>query len=390
MKAAIILVLCVSVSYGLQRIPLHKVKTIRRTLAEAGTTLEDVAQYNSKFQQYASLGDPIKLTDYMDAQYYGEIQIGTPPQIFNVVFDTGSSNLWIPSSKCPIYDVACLLHRRYDGSKSSTYKQNGTKFEIQYGSGSMSGFLSEDIVTIGNYAIKGQVFAEATHEPGLAFIAAKFDGILGMGYPQISVDNVVPVFDNLFKQKLVDQDVFSFYLDRDPSARVGGELIIGGSDPKYYTGNFTYVPVTKQGYWQFKMDGIGVGGKTSSFCKGGCNAIADTGTSLIAGPTSEIKALNEMIGAIPLIEGEAMVPCDKVPSLPAITFTLNSHNFTLQGKDYVLQVSEGGQTVCLSGFLGLDVPAPMGPLWILGDVFIGRYYTEFDRAHNRVGFANAV
>jgi saccharopepsin len=129
------------------------------------------------------------------------VGIGTPPQEFKVVLDTGSSNLWVPSSKCT--SIACFLHSKYDSSTSSTFKQNGSSFEIRYGSGSLSGFVSSDTLNFAGMDIKNQLFAEATEEPGLAFAFGRFDGILGLGYDTISVNHITPPFYELINQKVL-------------------------------------------------------------------------------------------------------------------------------------------------------------------------------------------
>ncbi|XP_078093496.1 cathepsin D-like [Mustelus asterias] len=382
-------------SDALIRIPLTKFRSIRRTLAESAGSFEELIatgqRRTDKYTGWAASGaeTPEILTNYLDAQYYGKIGLGTPPQMFTVVFDTGSSNLWVPSSHCSFFDIACWLHNKYRADDSSTYVKNGTAFAIRYGSGSLTGYLSQDTLTIGDMVTPKQVFGEAVHQPGIVFIAAKFDGILGMAYPSISVDGVLPVFDNMMEHKELKKSIFSFYLNRNVSTQPGGELLLGGVDPKYYTGDFHYVNVTRQAYWQIQADEVSVGSQLT-LCKGGCQAIVDTGTSLIVGPVEEIRALQKAIGALPLIHGEYWIDCKKIPTLPVISFKLGGKEFSLTGEQYVMQVTSFGRTMCLSGFLGMDIPPPAGPLWILGDVFIGPYYTVFDRASNQVGFANAV
>ncbi|XP_056639535.1 lysosomal aspartic protease-like [Diorhabda sublineata] len=381
----LLLVIVAAASSELHRIPLKKIDTARNLIKKIG--LSKLKQGLLNKYGKVNEGSHVILTNYLDAQYYGEISIGTPPQTFNVIFDTGSSNLWVPSSKCNILNIACQLHSKYNSEKSSTYKENGTNFEIRYGSGSLSGFVSSDNVQVGDIQVTNQLFAEAMEEPGLAFVAGQFDGILGMGYPTISVNGITPVFNTMVEQNVVDQPIFSFYLNRDAYGLVGGELVLGGSDPNYYKGNFTYLPVSRQAYWQVEMDSINIGSET--FCSGGCHAIVDTGTSLITGPTEEIEKLQKLVGTAFNINGEAVIDCSKLSSMPDIDFVLGGYTFTLTPEEYVIKEESLLIDTCILGFMGLDVNID-GPLWILGDVFIGKYYSEFDMGNNRVGLAEAV
>jgi cathepsin D len=370
--------LSASVPNGALRIPLYKVdKTARQAGLEAGI----VAAPSRRVVEAG--GDSEPLHDYQDAQYYGPISLGTPEQTFNVIFDTGSSNLWVPSKKCSAF--SCLLHKKYDSSASSSYVSNGTSFNITYGSGGVSGFVSADTLNVAGLVVKDQSFAEITQQSGLSFALGKFDGIFGLGFDTISVNHIVPPFYNLVNQKTLPKNVFAVWLSKDPNAQTGGELIFGGVDSDHYTGDFTYTKITKKGYWQFQIDDIQVSG--NSFCSGSCIGIADTGTSLLAGPTAAAKSLNEKIGATPIMSGEYSVDCSKLDSMPNLDIQISGKTFTLTPNDYVLKVSQLGQTQCISGISGIDVP--MGPLWILGDVFLSTYYTVFDFDNAQLGFATS-
>jgi len=435
----------------------------------------------------------VSLKNYMDAQYFGEIGIGTPSQKFTVIFDTGSSNLWVPSKKCYL-SIACFFHSKYKSSQSSTYVKNGKSAEIHYGTGAISGYFSQDHVKLGDLVVENQEFIEATREPSLTFVAAKFDGILGLGFKEISVGKAVPVWYNMVEQGLISDPVFSFWLNRNADEEVGGEIVFGGVDPDHFKGEHTYVPVTHKGYWQFDMDEVLVGGESTGFCSGGCSAIADSGTSLLAGPTTVVAQINHAIGAsgvvsqecktvvaqygkqilemllletrpqkicsqiglcafdgtrgvsmgiesvvdknvdkssgglkdatctacemavvwmqnqlkqnqteerildyanqlcerLPSPMGESAVDCGSLSTMPTISFTIGGKTFDLAPEQYILQVGEGAAAQCISGFIALDVPPPLGPLWILGDIFMGQYHTVFDYGNMQVGFAEAA
>uniref|UniRef100_A0A7N0TMY7 Peptidase A1 domain-containing protein n=1 Tax=Kalanchoe fedtschenkoi TaxID=63787 RepID=A0A7N0TMY7_KALFE len=525
---------------GLVRVRLKKVKhdpTDMRAariqaLADQPPLKSTSGEYEHSLRRAAD-PDAVQLRNFMNAQYYGEIGIGTPPQNFTVIFDTGSANLWVPSSLC-FFSLPCYFHRRYSSGRSSTYRRNGTLASIRYGSGAVSGFFSNDNVRIGNLVVINQQFIEATVEQSLTFLVARFDGILGLGFREISVGSAIPVWYNMVSQGLVREAVFSFWLNRNAAEEQGGQLVFGGVDPRHFRGKHTYVPVTKKGYWQvsvslshlsdplnqrfssvfpdirsmflrrqFEMGDVLIQGRPIGDCDRGCQAIADSGTSLVTGPTAAINKINRAIGARVIADPECVsvvsqhgqailkllsadvnsnpfqkitdiftirnnlinrvfqavaepknicaqvglcpsdgirardyslvakcsscrmtvawlqslhrqnqtqtdilnnvtelcvqmpnqigyVNCNRISSLPIISFTIASQIFHLSASEYILKLGSGAAARCISGFTALDVPPPRGPIWILGDIFMARYHTIFDFQRLRVGFADAA
>jgi cathepsin D len=372
---------------------MYKVKQDGRFMGKSRLVREYLMQKYVPGHKFDNFGYSEGLSDYLNAQYYGPITIGTPPQNFKILFDTGSSNLWVPCKGCSFTDIACDLHNKFDCHSSTTCNQTNMDFQIQYGSGSMRGHVDYDVVCFGDPSSKfctnqWQGFACATEEPGLAFVAAKFDGILGMGFDTISVDHLMQPMDQIFANSAIcSQPIFSFWLNRDTSGAHGGEMTLCDMDPNHYTGQIAWQPVTRQDYWRFNMDSLSIG--STSFASN-ISAIADTGTSLLAGPTAAVRQIQQMIGASEIINGEYMVDCSKVASLPNIVITLGGQQFVLTGKDYILEIDQLFEKICLSGFIGIDIPPPNGPLWILGDIFIGKFYTVFDAGNKRVGFAQST
>ncbi|KAL6459960.1 hypothetical protein MHYP_G00317190 [Metynnis hypsauchen] len=399
MKRILLLLLCcLCFVRSLVRIPLTKKPSLRSHL-RASDQLEDFLkdhQVDVFSRRYSQCYPPTlvslkpgktaeRLYNFMDAQYFGLISLGTPGQNFTVVFDTGSADLWVPSFYC--VSPACASHHKFKAFESSTYIRDGRVFGIHYGSGHLLGVLAKDLLKVGSLTVENQEFGESVYEPGMSFVMTKFDGVLGLSYPTLSEELGPPVFDNLINQNKVEKPIFSFYLNNSPGK--DGELLLGGVDEDLFVRPISWSPVTVKGYWQIKMDAVKVQG-TTSFCRGdanSCQAVVDTGTSLIAGPTMDILILQQLIGATPTPFGEFLVDCARISSLPVISFVINGVEYSLTGETYVKKDVIGDRVVCLTGFQAIDITSLFGPMWVLGDVFLAQVYSVFDRGQDRVGFA---
>jgi len=324
------------------------------------------------------------------SEYYGQVIVGSPPQAFLVVFDTGSGNLLLPSKECT--DEACVGHKRYDARLSVTSLQiayadqptkpveaDGTRdiVTITFGTGEMSGVYVRDNVCLGrgNVCCKAN-FIAATDESDEPFSLVPFDGILGLSLPQMAEGDSFAVLDRLVEAGVLKESLFSVFFGNDGEE---SEITFGSYQKEHMATELFWAPVTQPGYWQVKMDDVVLANERQGICTGEtkCQVAVDTGTSLLAGPSDVVDRLIEKL--------QVADDCSNLKTLPDLGFIVGDHILNLAPEDYVAQTVDS----CSLGLMSLDIPPPKGPLFIFGDPFLRKYYTVYDRERVRVGFALA-
>ncbi|XP_027017862.1 gastricsin isoform X2 [Tachysurus fulvidraco] len=386
MKGLIILIACLMLSEAMIKVPLKKGKSIRQRLLEKGIHLPYTDPALKYMRPEVLATTTIDSLTYADSYYFGVISVGTPPQSFEVLFDTGSSNLWVNSVYCSTQ--ACTAQTQFNPQQSSTFQSTSTTFYLPYGAGALNGVFGYDTVTLAGIQVPNQEIGLSTNEPSQPFLSAPFDGILGLAYPSLAVGNAMPLVDNMIQQGLLEQNLFGIYLS--PAGGSGSEVAFGAVDTNMYQGQIYWTPVTSETYWQIGIQEVQISGQQTGWCSqyGGCQAIVDTGTPSLTAPSSFLSSLMQSIGAQQDSYGQYAVDCSQVSNLPTLTFTISGVNFPL-GPSYYVQETQSGY--CTIDITPTYLPSQNSqPLWIFGDVFLRAYYSAYDRGNNQVGFAQVA
>jgi hypothetical protein len=307
-----------------------------------------------------------------------------------VVFDTGSTNLWISSDLCK--DGPCRMEGRHifnhSASATFSYPESMLQLTVQFGTGKIMGPQARDDFHIGPFPVYNQTFAMIETEDGNVFRDVAFEGIVGLAFPEMSANGVMPFFDSVIKQNaLKGRNEFAFYFSKDKPT--DNAIFWGGVDPTFYNGKLEYFPVVDPYYWSLKLMSFKIGNKqllgaedryqgngTRKARKwNGPVAIVDTGTTYFTAESSKFQEVMEMI---PPSRCGDITP----ESHPPMTITLESssgqaRDFTLSNKQYM--TSKGDGTRCSPAFMKIDLPTEHGPGMVLGEVFLRTFFAVFDR-----------
>uniref|UniRef100_A0A452G6Z8 Peptidase A1 domain-containing protein n=1 Tax=Capra hircus TaxID=9925 RepID=A0A452G6Z8_CAPHI len=328
-------------------IPLGRMKTMRNALSGRNMLKNFLKERAYRLSQISSRGSNLTthpLRNIMDMLYIGNITTETQPQEFHVVFDTGSSDLWVPSVFCQ--SLACARKVMFRHLYSSTFRPTQKIFSIKYITGRVKGLLVYNTVRIGDLVSTDQQFAISLEKSGIEGI--HFDGVLSLKYPKISFTGALPSFDNLMNEGAISEPIFAFYLSKDKWE--GSAVMFGGVDHRYYKGELNWVPFIQAGDWI---------------------ALVDTRTKLI--------------GAMPWVS-KHYISCSVVNSLPSFMFTVNIRPHTDLCVSLISQDSRGH---CYTAFKE-NTMRTSRETWILGDIFLRLYFSVFDRGNDRIVLAGAV
>jgi len=317
-------------------------------------------------------------------EYWGKIYVGTPAKEFSVIFDTGSGNLILPSNKC--HSQPCNSHEKYIPQHSTTslrVGKKGTSLEddsyqkkeatIKFGTGKIHGQFYKDEICLGKgSACMKANFIGTDYESTMPFDQCSFDGIMGLGFKDLSMGKGFNMFDDIVGQSTLPSNKFSVFLNDDGS---GSEISFGGFKKSQVASEVLWAKVTRPSYWQIAIEDVTLDNVKSGICSG-CSVAVDTGTSLLAGPSDVVERLGEKL--------DLKDDCSNMDKMPLLGFVVGDKVLNLLPEDYI-DKAKG----CSLSLMTLDVPPPKGPLFIFGDPFLRRFLTVYDRDGPRVGFAVA-
>lgn len=325
------------------------------------------------------------------SEYFGTVTIGSPPQEFHVLFDTGSGNLLVPSTTCDGH--ACTKHQRLNTSRSTTslsiafankpdtpVGDDGDQdvLNLVYGTGEATGVIVQDRVCVEKTCARANIVS-AIEESDSPFADAPFDGIFGLGLAELSEAPAFNLLDCMVRDKAIKTGMFSVFLGATDEEE--SEVLFGSYRADHMADKLFWVPVMRSsGFWQVPLDAITIHGRHLG--SDNASAILDTGTSLLAGPPDVVNALLDQLNVAS--------NCSNFASLPDIAFVVANHTLSLSPQDYVdREVGEHGNE-CTVPLMTQDTKPGEGPVWILGDPFLRKYYTVYNRDTLEVGFALAA
>ncbi|CAO3676145.1 unnamed protein product [Rhizopus stolonifer] len=330
----------------------------------------------------------------VDLAYLIQIHIGTPPQPFYLLLDTGSSSTWVPLEGCT--NNCGYPYHSLQPSRSSTFNTSYLPFSIHYGEGFSSGYYAKDTVTVNGVAIPEVNFAVSDYNDGEITMDGA-DGILGIGPDNLSLfDNpenkMIPTLvTTMYDKGFISQKVFSVYFQPlwPGQQRINGEIVFGGVEPRHIIGDVKYVPVSSRkeysDYWAADIHSIKVGSHIRHF-NNRITAMVDTGSTLIYLPKESVNDLfNSIKGARRDSSGQYIIPC-KASNLPNISIRLNTTDYVITPQDYV--ITSGTLTYSKDFCYTYIQDSPSFVDAILGYGFLQQYVSVYDHENKRIGFAH--